>query len=36
MLAERGGFWIEDWHIVPPRPELRKLVGVERVEVPLN
>lgn len=32
LLADSGGFWM-DWHMVPPRPELRKLLGVE---VPLN
>lgn len=36
LLADRGGFWMEDWHKVPPRPEFRKLVGVEMVEVALN
>lgn len=36
MLADRGGFWIDDWHMVPLRPELRKLLGVEMVEVPLS
>lgn len=36
MLADRGGFWMEDWHKVPPRPEQRRLVGVDIVEVALN
>lgn len=36
LLADRGGFWMEDWHKVPPRPEHRRLVGVEIVEVALN
>lgn len=36
LLADRGGFWIDDWHMVPLRPELRKLLGVEMVEVPLS
>lgn len=27
---------MEDWHKVPPRPEQRRLVGVEIVEVALN
>ena len=36
LLADRGGFWMEDWHMVPLRPELRKLDGVEMVEVPLS
>lgn len=36
LLADRGGFWIADWHKVPPRPELRKLLGVEMVEVAFN
>lgn len=36
LLADRGGFWMEDWHKIPPRPELSKLVGVEMVEVALN
>lgn len=36
MLADSGGFCIEAWHVVPPRPELRKLFGVEMVEIPVN
>lgn len=36
LLADRGGFWMADWHKVPPRPEHRRLVGVEMVEVALN
>lgn len=36
LLADRGGFWMDDWHMVPPRPELRKLLGVEMVDVPLS
>lgn len=36
LLADRGGFWMDDWHMVPPRPELRKLLGVEMVEVPMS
>ena len=36
MLADRGGLCMEDWHMVPPRPELRKLFGVEMVEVPVS
>lgn len=31
LLDDRGVFCIADWHRVPPRPELRKLVGVEAV-----
>lgn len=27
------GFWMLDWQKVPPRPELRMLVGVVSVEV---
>lgn len=36
LLADNGGFWVDDRHMVPLRPELRKLVGVEKVEVPLS
>lgn len=36
LLADSGGFWMEDWHMVPLRPELRKLLGVEMVEIPVN
>lgn len=35
LLDDRGVFWRADWHKVPPRPELRKLVGVESPEVVL-
>lgn len=33
LLDDRGVFCIADWHRVPPRPEFRKLVGVEAVEL---
>lgn len=36
LLADRGAFWMDDWHLDPLRPELRKLVGVEMVEDPLS